>query len=154
MGLDIYTKKMGHFKRQTNQLPFLFDSETRFFFFFDELSWCVMYLRKLMSHCSSPLEFSSAFSNNSWKEAKKTIKIQLECQQQGKIEFGLFVHRIGSTIYQVFSISYKKIRKNNSKWNAPNRWRRKYITFWTKYTSLSHFIILFERKELKNKFPF
>ena len=46
--------------------PFFDDSETFFFFFLLEVSvcWVVCFL-KLMSHCSSPLEFSSAFSRSS-----------------------------------------------------------------------------------------
>merc|ERR1719341_715743 len=48
--------------------PFFDDSETFFFFFLLELvsvCWVVVCFLKLMSHCSSPLEFSSAFSSNS-----------------------------------------------------------------------------------------
>ena len=45
--------------------PFLLDSDTFFFFFFPVLSWWWRCLRKLISHCSSPLEFSSAFSKSS-----------------------------------------------------------------------------------------
>ena len=45
--------------------PFFEDSETFFFFFLLEESVCWVCFLKLISHCSSPLEFSSAFSNSS-----------------------------------------------------------------------------------------
>ena len=53
--------------------PFLLDSDTFFFFFFPVLSWWWRCLRKLMSHCSSPLEFSSAFSKSSWNSCQLLI---------------------------------------------------------------------------------
>ena len=45
--------------------PFFEDSETFFFFFLLEESVCWVCFLKLISHCSSPLEFSSAFSKSS-----------------------------------------------------------------------------------------
>ena len=49
--------------------PFFEDSETFFFFFLLDESVCWVCFLKLISHCSSPLEFSSAFSKSSWKIA-------------------------------------------------------------------------------------
>ena len=81
--LEKYTRLTSKSERQLKLErlpPFFDDSETFFFFFLLELvsvCWVVVCFLKLMSHCSSPLEFSSAFSSNSCK----SHNVSLSCHE-------------------------------------------------------------------------